>query len=117
MGLVLFFVFITKPHYWYKSSVVTVDAAFKSTKIKGGVALGLFIFTTFEIEKEQIAGNSLIQHEYGHVMQSSLLGPLFLLIIGMPSLIWARLFAAWREKHNKGYSSFYTESWADKWGK
>ena len=117
LGLVLFLVFIMKPHFWYKGSVVTVDAAFKSTKIRGGVALGLFIFTTLGIEKEQIASNSLIQHEYGHVIQSALLGPFFLLIVGLPSLIWARVFASWRKKHNKDYYSFYTESWADKWGK
>jgi len=117
MGLILFFVFITKPHFLYKGSVVTVSAAFKSTKIRGGVALGLFIFTSYEIEKEQISKNSLIQHEYGHVLQSALLGPLFLLIVGLPSLIWARFFAGWRKKHNIDYFSFYTESWADKWGR
>jgi len=116
MGMVLFLVFLTKPHYWYKGSVVTVCATFKSMRIKGGIALGLFIFTTCEIEKEQISKNRLIQHEYGHVLQSALLGPLFLLIVGLPSLIWAQLFSGWRKKHNKDYFSFYTESWADKMG-
>ena len=117
LGFLLFLIFISKPHHWYKSSVVTVSAAYKSTKIKGGISLGIFIFTTSNIEKDQIKTNSLIQHEYGHTLQSALLGPLFIPIVGLPSLIWAQFFATWRQKHSKDYYSFYTESWADKWGK
>jgi len=117
LGLLLFLCFINKPHFWYKGSIITVNASFKPTKARSGVALGLFVFTTLEIGKEQVASNDLIKHEYGHVLQSALLGPLFLLIIGIPSLTWARLFAGWRKKHNKDYCSFYTESWAEKWGK
>jgi len=117
MGLALFLIFINKPHYLYNSSILTVNAFFRSMKIKGGMALGLFVFTTMGIEKELVADNDLVKHEYGHVLQSALLGPLFLPIVGLPSLIWARLFAGWRKIHNKDYFSFYTESWADKWGK
>ena len=114
LGFFIFLFFIKKPHFWYKSSVVTVNAALKSTKIEGGLSLGLFIFITYDMEREHIAKSSLIKHEYGHTLQSSFLGPLFLPVIGLPSIIWAGCFAGWRRKHNKDYYSFYTESWADK---
>jgi len=117
MGLVLFLFFINKPHFWYKSSVVTVGASLRSTKIKGGLSLGLFTFISLNMDKEQIADSGLVKHEYGHTLQSSFLGPFFLPVVGLPSLIWARCFAGWRKKHSKDYFSFYTESWADKWAK
>ena len=117
IGLIIFLVFINKPHFWYECCIVTVSASFKSLKIKGGLSLGIFIFTSDYIEKEQIKKSSLVKHEYGHALQSSLLGPLFLPIVGFPSLIWAGCFAGWRKKHKKDYYSFYTESWADKMAK
>ena len=117
LGLLLFLCFIRRPHFWYKGSVVTVKTTLRKTKSKGGLCLGLFIFTAIEMDKEQVVSSSLVRHEYGHVLQSAFLGPLFLLIIGIPSLTWARLFAGWRKKYNKDYCSFYTESWAEKWGK
>ena len=49
------------------------------------------------------------RHERGHARQSCWLGPLYLLAIGLPSLIHAAL---WRP--GKGsYYDFYTERWAD----
>ena len=53
-------------------------------------------------------------HEYGHTIQSCKLGPIYLLVIGLPSIIWAGCFKNWRKKHNKSYYDFYTESWADR---
>ena len=53
-------------------------------------------------------------HEYGHTIQSHKLGPLYLLVIGLPSVIWNGCFKNYRKKHNISYYSFYTESWADK---
>ena len=29
-------------------------------------------------------------HEYGHTVQSMILGPFYLLAVGLPSIIWAR---------------------------
>lgn len=46
-------------------------------------------------------------HEYGHSIQSRLLGPLYLFVIGIPSL-WSVAFRP--DKH----SQFYTERWADR---
>lgn len=72
------------------------------------VTLGQHIFLS-----PRATGNT-IKHEYGHTRQSLILGPLYLLVIGIPSITWAathRYVAP-----NKPYSYFFTESWADKLG-
>lgn len=60
-----------------------------------------------------------IQHEYGHFLQSLMLGWLYLPIVGLPSFIWANssLLAKYRVKHKISYYSKYPENWADKLGK
>lgn len=57
-----------------------------------------------------------LAHEYGHTKQSRMLGPFYLLIVGLPSIIWNGCFENYRTKHNKSYYSFYTERWADELG-
>ncbi len=47
-------------------------------------------------------------HEYGHTWQNRILGPLYVFVIGIPSLISA---ASARGNHR----GFYTETWADSW--
>lgn len=61
------------------------------------------------------------RHEVGHQVQSMILGPLYLLIIGLPSICWAALWT--NQKIAEGlrvkgvsYYDFYTESWADRLG-
>lgn len=60
---------------------------------------------------------ALLKHEYGHSIQSLMLGPLWIFVVGIPSLIWAGCFKKYRAKHSISYYSFYTEKWADKLGK
>ena len=61
------------------------------------------------------------QHERGHQKQSLYLGPLYLLLIGIPSILgnlWDRLFhSKWAPaKREKWYYSLIWEAWADKLG-
>lgn len=77
----------------------------RSTRLSGGVSLGYFIFSTREY---------FDKHEQGHQIQSFMLGPLYLIVIGLPSIIWAGFFEGYRKKNNVSYYSFYTEKWADK---
>ena len=117
IGFILFLLFLNKPHYWYKGSIVTIDAVKKDIPLSGGVSLGIFIFITSNIKKEQASESRLVNHEYGHSLQSILLGPLYLLIVGIPSMVWNMFFKNYRRKHNIDYYSFFVERWADKWGK
>ena len=71
---------------------------------RGGISLGRYIFIN-NIDKD------IIRHEYGHCKQSQLLGWLYLLVIGLPSIIHAGLHDC--EKEGKIYYHFWTERWAD----
>ena len=60
----------------------------------------------------------LLRHEYGHSIQSMILGPFYLLLVGIPSIFWCRIPAAgrsWRTGE-KSYYSFITERSADRLG-
>lgn len=54
------------------------------------------------------SGFSAWRHEYGHTWQNRVLGPLYLFVIAIPSLISA---ISSPSSHNR----FYTEKWADHW--
>ena len=81
-------------------------------KYTSAVSLGQYIFMHEYCAKTN--RDHTIEHESGHSIQSMYLGWLYLLVIGLPSFIWANCFKDYRKKHNKSYYSFYTERWADK---
>lgn len=77
----------------------------------GGITLGEYIFVG---RKQEL----MVRHEFGHVLQSRYLGPLYLIVIGLPSLLHAGLNGVLNccDRHPEGYYHFYTESWADRLG-
>lgn len=81
-----------------------------ATRMRGGISLGRYIIVRSCLQ--DYTGRTE-WHEYGHSRQSLFLGPLYLLVIGLPSLLWA---AVWQPGHGRGYYEFYTEAWADKLG-
>lgn len=97
-----------------------------SWNIPGGISLGKYIFVPFNYDGiGYYSGDAhypiayvdnFIKHEYGHTVQSKYLGWFYLLVIGLPSLIWANCFNGYRQKNNVSYYDFYTEKWADKLG-
>ena len=54
----------------------------RSLKMKGGISLGRYIVLN------QFSSELTLKHEYGHCLQSRRLGWLYLIVIGMPSIIW-----------------------------
>lgn len=71
----------------------------------GGISLGIFTYSST---------TWLVPHEYGHTRQSKVLGPLLLLLIGLPSLIWATTYVlGWNASD---YDSFFIEGMATKLG-
>ena len=78
----------------------------------GSAGIGMFLFLQEDADRE------LLLHEYGHSLQSIILGPLFLPVVGLPSLLWAQLPVArrWRKRHQKSYYWLYCESWANRLG-
>lgn len=80
----------------------------------GGMSLGLFIFTP----RDEIRDAEKIRvHEYGHCIQSVVLGPLYL-ILGLISVCWANIpyFRRLRKRKKIPYTACFVESWASKWG-
>ena len=53
----------------------------------GGLSLGLFIFMKDQHKNKKWTYNTRI-HEYGHTWQCLLLGPLYYIVIALPSMIW-----------------------------
>ena len=76
---------------------------YECENMSGGISLGCFIF----LSKYSAKRETTIMHELGHVKQSHMLGWLYLIIIGLPSILWATF------NGNRCYYSFYTESWAN----
>jgi hypothetical protein len=101
--------------YWcistpiYKGKVGDV-LVFETDSYNGSVSLGNMVFVTsmtYDYKRT-------LKHELGHTIQSKYLGWLYLLVIGIPSILWVcarRVFKSLREKK---YSAFYTEAWADR---
>ena len=75
-------------------------------KYKSSLGLGIFIFLGYDNDR-------LLVHEYGHTIQSMILGPLFLPLVGIPSFIHACLYNRKKVKRSHNYYSFYTEKWAN----
>lgn len=105
LGFLLFLVNIKHKHYWYRNCIVTEWAS------GNGCSLGLFVF----VENGLRFKDNIIKHEYGHCIQSLILGPLYLLVIGLPSFMWCNVpyFETWRGKRRISYYSFYPERWAN----
>lgn len=77
---------------------------FEGEKMSGGISLGTFIFLSpYSAKKE-----ATIRHELGHVKQSHMLSWLFLIIVGLPSILWATFHG------NRCYYDFFSESHANK---
>ncbi len=103
-------------HFSYHGAVATV------WKKKSGVSLGMFVFVASTPSPANSTdgqtgsdgfSSRLLVHEYGHTIQSLMLGPLFLILIGIPSALWALLGKKQRRERHIPYGAFFTEKWAN----
>lgn len=93
-----------------KKAEVDGIAVYYLESFGGGISLGNTIIVS---SKRPFA----VRHEYGHRIQSRYLGPLYLLVIGIPSIIWAGIHSSkWYDRDKRSYYDFYTERWANKLG-
>lgn len=91
---------------------------------RGSMALGMFLFlgrghsASFVKGSDRSVEDRILVHEYGHTIQSIILGPLYLPVIGLPSLVWASVPYFQRLRHTKkiSYYSMYQEKWANHLG-
>lgn len=118
LGFFVFLMNVKCRHYSYHGAIIT------EWNDKSSVSLGMFVFVTAEpffaeklkdkYTKSELSERLLV-HEYGHTIQSLLLGPLYLIVIGIPSTLWGFLPSLNKKRHDEkiSYFSFFTESWAN----
>ena len=90
-----------------------VDSRYKQAIIipcvmRGAVTLGNYVFIGLNSEYKKT-----IKHELGHTIQSKILGPLYLIVIGIPSITYCSLRRVFPSLRKKNYYDFYTEKWAN----
>lgn len=92
------------------NDIKSVGAKAYLIKAGGTVTLGKYVFISQTYRDQGMT----IKHECGHVKQSKMLGPLYLIVIGVPSILhrWLNNYIGCDEE--SGYSHFYTEKCADK---
>lgn len=108
--------------FYFKSAIVKINSVSNYLHIETnhtGVSLGSFIFWTPAANRYKHLDNDCLMHELGHARQSLFLGPLYLIIIGIPSIsrvLYQRWYRYKYAKHWKGYYKGFPENWADKLG-
>jgi len=111
IGFVMFIKHKDCKHEIYHGAIVTYHNG-----DWGGISLGMFTFVNGRRRESWVKDARI--HEYGHTIQSLFLGPLYLVIVGLPSLIWASSKKT-NEKFKTGelnYFDLYCESGANTLG-
>ena len=90
-----------------------VDSRYKQAIVipcvmRGAVTLGCYVFVGLNSEYRKT-----VKHELGHTIQSKMLGPLYLIVIGIPSITYCGLRRIFPSLRKKNYYDFYTEKWAN----
>ena len=90
-----------------------VDSRYKQAIVipcimRGAVTLGNYVFVGLNSEYRKT-----VKHELGHTIQSKILGPLYLIVIGIPSITYCGLRRIFPSLRKKNYYDFYTEKWAN----
>lgn len=90
-----------------------VDSRYKQATVipcvmQGAITLGNYVFVGLNSEYKLT-----VKHELGHTIQSKILGPLYLIVIGIPSITYRSLRRLFPSLRRKNYYNFYTERWAN----
>lgn len=110
-GLCMFIKYRKCKHEFYHGAILTYH-----DEDWGGISLGPFIFVNGKRYDYWIQDAKV--HEFGHTIQSCILGPLYFFVVGIPSSIWCNS-KKWCEKRENGeanYFDLYCESSANTLG-
>lgn len=120
MGAGLLLLLGKQKHSLYRCAVLTeytLDTLPRRMRTLGSVSLGMFIFVNATHGEDNARRTAA--HEYGHTIQSLLLGPLYLLIVGIPSFLWCKHYSHHRAEYKArgiDYYSRFPENRATKYG-
>ena len=102
-----FIIRVSEAEYFNDKGFITIY----TTKKRFGISLGPVIIVSEKFNKNKRTMN----HQYGHSIQSEILGPLYLLVVGLPSMIM-NVLTRLKVLEVKNYYKRWPESWADKLG-
>lgn len=106
VGFIIYLAHKDAPHRTYHGCIVT------KWKQAASLGVGMFLF----LSERSYENDPQVQvHEFGHAVQSAILGPLFLPVMGIPSFLWCNLKPCRKLRREKGVSYYrlYTESTAN----
>lgn len=124
IGSAVYLVHRKDKHFRYVGAVIT------AWDKPAGLSLGKFAFVPrgyshsrpksiyTDLVTETKVDRFLLCHEYGHTIQSLILGPMYLILVGLPSIIWNRLpyYNRMRRETGKSYYSVVFERTASELG-
>lgn len=98
---------------------ILCEAAYREGIVRGNTMIYNYVLPTMSLGSyifvNIMSTDIAVKHSHGHSKQSRILGPLYLIVIGIPSLlhfivysICGRMGLSWN------YYKFYTELWANK---
>lgn len=90
-----------------------VDSRYKQAIVipcvmRGAITLGNYVFVGLNSEYRKT-----VKHELGHTIQSKILGPLYLIVIGIPSITYCGLRRIFPSLRKKNYYDFFSEKSAN----
>ena len=90
-----------------------IDSRYKQAIVipcimRGAVTLGNYVFVGLNSEYRKT-----VKHELGHTIQSKILGPLYLIVIGIPSITYCGLRRIFPSLRKKNYYNFFSEKSAN----
>lgn len=90
----------------YREGKADGNTIIVNSTLPSAMSLGDYLFVN------PMSSQKSIQHECGHSRQSDILGPLYLIVIGIPSVIHNIVYAVCSKLGlNWDYYKFYTEHW------
>jgi len=93
------------------------ERVFVKVRGAGAVSLGMFVFWSEDDTPYVRVTATNKEHEFGHSLQSRMLGPLYLPLVGVPSTCRVAYALGYRTVTGRrwdGYFRGYPEDWADR---
>ncbi len=109
IGVLLLIFYIRSITYFKGTKVAKI---YFSAALRGGISLGMVVIMNEKFRRDK----NIIMHELGHCLQSRYLGPLYLIIVGMPSMARSVIWNIFKLDQSRYFTAF-PENWAENLGK
>lgn len=98
---------------------ILCEAAYREGVVRGNTMIYNYVLPTMSLGSyifvNTMSTDTAVKHSHGHSKQSRILGPLYLVVIGIPSLLHLIVYSiCGMMGFSWNYYKFYTELWANK---